>query len=197
MREEVVLSPKTAHRVAVLSFDGIGMFEVAVAMQVFATANNLAGTDLYEVAVAGSDGVRNPRRHRRGPGTAQRASRALPLHRQTHRRRLRRAPKGGWCGSNSMSTSRLVRSRSWRALTGVAANIPAILDGLAQLPAVVAAADLARAHQIVGELNNAFNPLVRVPSQVDLHVVAQVLSLAAPLDSSGRSAKNLDFDTLN
>ncbi|WP_167768855.1 cutinase family protein [Nocardia sp. CS682] len=73
-------------------------------------------------------------------------------------------------------------------LTGVAANIPAILDGLAQLPAALTAADLPRAHQIVGELNNAFNPLVRMAAQVDLHLVAQALSLAAPFDSSGTTA---------
>ncbi|MFI7000518.1 GlxA family transcriptional regulator [Nocardia sp. NPDC050175] len=67
MWEEVVLSPKAAHRVAVLSFDGIGMFEVAVAMQFFATANDLAGTELYEVAVAGPPG---PTRTRTGGATS-------------------------------------------------------------------------------------------------------------------------------
>ncbi|WP_433655207.1 GlxA family transcriptional regulator [Nocardia sp. CA-128927] len=56
MREEAVLSPKAAHRVAVLSFDGVGTFELALAMQVFATANDLAGTELYEIAVAGPAG---------------------------------------------------------------------------------------------------------------------------------------------
>ncbi|MFX0581118.1 cutinase family protein [Nocardia nepalensis] len=73
-------------------------------------------------------------------------------------------------------------------LTGVAANIPAILDGLAQLPQALAAGDIPRAHQIIGDLNNAFNPLVRMASQVDLHLVAQALSMAAPLDSSGSTA---------
>ncbi|MFB8280383.1 GlxA family transcriptional regulator [Nocardia colli] len=56
MREEVVLSPDTAHRVAVLSFEGVGTFEVALAVQVFAAANDHAGTELYEVAVAGPAG---------------------------------------------------------------------------------------------------------------------------------------------
>ncbi|MFD6158387.1 GlxA family transcriptional regulator [Nocardia sp. NPDC060256] len=56
MREKVVLPSRAAHRVAVLSFDGVGAFEVAVAVQVFASANDLAGTELYEVAVAGPDG---------------------------------------------------------------------------------------------------------------------------------------------
>ncbi|ASF07039.1 hypothetical protein NBRGN_074_00320 [Nocardia brasiliensis NBRC 14402] len=34
MREEVMPSPEAAHRVAALSFDGIGTFEVALAVQV-------------------------------------------------------------------------------------------------------------------------------------------------------------------
>ncbi|MGW4848069.1 GlxA family transcriptional regulator [Nocardia brasiliensis] len=56
MREKVAPPPEAAHRVAVLSFDGIGTFEVALAVQVFAAANDHAGTELYEVAVAGPAG---------------------------------------------------------------------------------------------------------------------------------------------
>ncbi|MBF6128804.1 GlxA family transcriptional regulator [Nocardia brasiliensis] len=53
---EVVSAPDAAHRVAVLSFEGVGTFEVALAVQVFAAANDHAGTELYEVAVAGLTG---------------------------------------------------------------------------------------------------------------------------------------------
>ncbi|MFF2550768.1 GlxA family transcriptional regulator [Nocardia sp. NPDC058058] len=55
MREEFV-PQRDSHRVAVLSFDGIGAFEVALAVQVFAAANDHAGAELYEVAVAGPAG---------------------------------------------------------------------------------------------------------------------------------------------
>lgn len=44
------------HRVAVLGFEGVGTFEVALAVQVFAAANDHAGAELYEVAVSGPDG---------------------------------------------------------------------------------------------------------------------------------------------
>ncbi|WP_405160767.1 cutinase family protein [Nocardia sp. NBC_01499] len=96
----------------------------------------------------------------------------------------------GSVGTSGLEPASVVRQVAIVAggLTGVAANIPAILDGLTQLPNALAAADLPRAHQIVGELNNAFNPLVRMASQVDLHMVAQALSMAAPLDSSGTTA---------
>jgi hypothetical protein len=44
------------HRVAVLALDGVGTFEVALAVQVFAAANDHAGAELYDVAVAGPEG---------------------------------------------------------------------------------------------------------------------------------------------
>ncbi|RJQ75150.1 helix-turn-helix domain-containing protein [Pseudonocardiaceae bacterium YIM PH 21723] len=43
------------HRVAVLGLEGVGTFEVALAVQVFAAANDHAGAELYEVAVTGPD----------------------------------------------------------------------------------------------------------------------------------------------
>ncbi|MEU0116744.1 helix-turn-helix domain-containing protein [Streptomyces bobili] len=43
------------HRVAVLSHDDVGAFEVALAVQVFAAANDHACDTLYEVAVAGPE----------------------------------------------------------------------------------------------------------------------------------------------
>ncbi|GAA4938046.1 helix-turn-helix domain-containing protein [Streptomonospora halophila] len=47
--------PTVRHRVAVLGLDGVGTFEVALAVQVFAAANDHAGVELYEVAVVGPD----------------------------------------------------------------------------------------------------------------------------------------------
>ncbi|MBF6102086.1 cutinase family protein [Nocardia cyriacigeorgica] len=70
-------------------------------------------------------------------------------------------------------------------LAEFAANIPAIVDGLIQLPQRLAAGDIPGAHRISGELNNAFHPLVRMADQVDLHLAARALSMAAPIDPSG------------
>ncbi|MGW4030604.1 GlxA family transcriptional regulator [Streptomyces sp. NPDC004838] len=45
----------TPHRVAVLGHDGVGAFEVALAVQAFASANDHAGAVLYDVAVVGPE----------------------------------------------------------------------------------------------------------------------------------------------
>ncbi|KIA60833.1 cutinase family protein [Nocardia vulneris] len=73
-------------------------------------------------------------------------------------------------------------------LAGFAANLPTIVDDLAQLPNRVLAGDIAGAHQLAGDLNTQFEPLVTMAGKVDLHLVAQALSMAAPLDSSGTTA---------
>ncbi|WP_433657964.1 cutinase family protein [Nocardia sp. CA-128927] len=93
-------------------------------------------------------------------------------------------------GASGLDPSSVVRQVAivLGGLSGVAANIPAIVDGLAQLPQALAAADIGRAHQITGDLNIAFNPLVRMVDHVDLHLAAQALSMAAPLDTSGWTA---------
>ncbi|TLG10253.1 cutinase family protein [Nocardia cyriacigeorgica] len=70
-------------------------------------------------------------------------------------------------------------------LAEFAANIPAIVDGLIQLPQRLVAGDIPGAHRISGELNNAFHPLIRMADQVDLHLAARALSMAAPIDPSG------------
>ncbi|WP_156161843.1 cutinase family protein [Nocardia vulneris] len=70
-------------------------------------------------------------------------------------------------------------------LAGVAANLPAIVDDLGQLPARLAAGDLPGLHQLTGDLNTQLQPLVEMASKVDLRLVARALTLAAPLDQSG------------
>ncbi|MGO4615672.1 cutinase family protein [Nocardia sp. 2YAB30] len=70
-------------------------------------------------------------------------------------------------------------------LSGFAANVPAIINDLAQLPALVATGDVPGLHRVAGDLNLQFNPLVRMVAGIDLHLVARALMLAAPLDPSG------------
>ncbi|WP_062987104.1 cutinase family protein [Nocardia anaemiae] len=70
-------------------------------------------------------------------------------------------------------------------LSGFAANVPAIVNDLAQLTALVATGDIPGLHRVAGDLNNQFNPLVRMVAGIDLHLVARALTLAAPLDPSG------------
>jgi hypothetical protein len=70
-------------------------------------------------------------------------------------------------------------------LAGFAADIPSIVGDLAQLPALIGAGDIPGLHQVAGDLNNEFSPLVTMAAGIDLHLVARVLALAAPLDTSG------------
>ncbi|MFE3444979.1 cutinase family protein [Nocardia sp. NPDC059180] len=70
-------------------------------------------------------------------------------------------------------------------LTEFAANVPAIVDGLVQLPQRLVVGDIPGAHRISGKLNNAFSPLIRMADQVDLHLAARALSMAAAMDPSG------------
>ncbi|MFD6064739.1 cutinase family protein [Rhodococcus wratislaviensis] len=62
--------------------------------------------------------------------------------------------------------------------TGVTAlDVPGILNNLTVLPQKVAALDAHGAHQVAGELNNQFAPLVKMAAAVDLRWVSQVLSV--------------------
>ncbi|QSE72482.1 cutinase family protein [Rhodococcus sp. PSBB049] len=56
-------------------------------------------------------------------------------------------------------------------------DVPAILHNLTVLPQKVAALDARGAHQIAGELNNQFAPLVKMAAGVDLAWVSQVLAV--------------------
>ncbi|QSE86114.1 cutinase family protein [Rhodococcus koreensis] len=62
--------------------------------------------------------------------------------------------------------------------TGVTAlDVPGILHNLTALPQKVAALDAHGAHQVAGELNNQFAPLVKMAAAVDLRWVSQILSV--------------------
>lgn len=73
-------------------------------------------------------------------------------------------------------------------LAGFAADVPAIGDDLAQLPGLIASGNLPGLHQVSGDLNNQFAPLIQTAAGIDLHLVASALTLAAPLDASGWTA---------
>lgn len=58
-----------------------------------------------------------------------------------------------------------------------AIDFPRILRDLTALPQKVAAMDAHGAHQISGDLNNAFAPLVKLAAGVDLKWISQILSI--------------------
>ncbi|MCP2320957.1 Cutinase [Nocardia amikacinitolerans] len=70
-------------------------------------------------------------------------------------------------------------------LASFTANVPAIVADLAQLPGLLTAGDLRGLHRFSGDLNNQFNPLVRLAEGLDLRLVARALAIAAPLDTTG------------
>ncbi|WP_067885720.1 cutinase family protein [Nocardia vaccinii] len=70
-------------------------------------------------------------------------------------------------------------------MTSLAANLPAIGGDLVALPQRLAALDVPGTHQLAGDLNNQFRPLVTMASQVDLHLIARILTIVAPADTSG------------
>ncbi|MEE2061574.1 cutinase family protein [Rhodococcus artemisiae] len=62
--------------------------------------------------------------------------------------------------------------------TGVTSlDMPGILNNLTLLPQKVAALDAQGAHQIAGELNNQFAPLVTMAAAVDMRWVSQILAV--------------------
>lgn len=62
--------------------------------------------------------------------------------------------------------------------TGVTSlDMPGILNNLTLLPQKVAALDAQGAHQIAGELNNQFAPLVKMAAAVDMRWVSQILAV--------------------
>ncbi|MGY0497467.1 cutinase family protein [Nocardia sp. FBN12] len=70
-------------------------------------------------------------------------------------------------------------------LASFTANVPAIVNDLAQLPGLLTAADVPGLHRVSGDLNNQFSPLVQMAAGLDLRLVARALKLAAPLDTTG------------
>ncbi|TSD40287.1 cutinase family protein [Rhodococcus sp. KBS0724] len=72
---------------------------------------------------------------------------------------------------------RVVVDQVLNIATGITSiNYPAILNDLAMLPQKVAALDVAGAHQIAGDLNNQFAPLVTMAADVDLTWISQILT---------------------
>lgn len=62
--------------------------------------------------------------------------------------------------------------------TGVTSlDMPGILHNLTLLPQKVAALDAQGAHQVAGELNNQFAPLVKMAAAVDMRWVSQILAV--------------------
>ncbi|MFE3317533.1 cutinase family protein [Nocardia sp. NPDC059195] len=93
-------------------------------------------------------------------------------------------------GSGSLDPSSVTRQviLVLGGLAEIAANVPAIGDNIVRLPQTLLAGDIAGAKHISGELNNLFNPLVSLADEVDLHLVARALSMAAAADASGWTA---------
>ncbi|WP_415842981.1 cutinase family protein, partial [Nocardia ninae] len=73
-------------------------------------------------------------------------------------------------------------------MSALAANVPAILADLTELPALLASGDVRGLHRVAGDLNNRFHSLVAMAAGIDLRLVARALALAAPLDTTGVAA---------
>ncbi|GEM29537.1 hypothetical protein NN3_05440 [Nocardia neocaledoniensis NBRC 108232] len=73
-------------------------------------------------------------------------------------------------------------------LASFTANVPAIINDLAQLTGLVTAGDVRGVHRVSGDLNNQFAPLIELADGLDLRLVARALALAAPLDTTGVAA---------
>ena len=93
---------------------------------------------------------------------------------------------GSASGVRSVLKPTVVVNQVLGVATGLTSlDMPAILANLNLLPQKIAALDAHGAHQIAGDLNNQFSPLVKMATAVDLKWVSQVLS-AIP-DPSGYS----------
>lgn len=91
---------------------------------------------------------------------------------------------GGLDGLDASTLTRQVLN-VLAGMASFAANLPAIGADLAALPGRLAALDINGTHQLAGDLNNQFRPLVTMASQVDLHLLARILTVFAPADPSG------------
>ncbi|WP_280508410.1 cutinase family protein [Nocardia flavorosea] len=100
------------------------------------------------------------------------------------------APVTAWPFTGELTVSRLLTQvvTVVNGLSTFAANVPAIVADLAELPALLARGDVPGLHRVVGDLNNQFHPLVAMADGIDLGLVSQALALAAPLDTTGIAA---------
>ncbi|MFE2995368.1 cutinase family protein [Nocardia sp. NPDC059246] len=72
--------------------------------------------------------------------------------------------------------------------TATAANLPAILHSLTNLPDLIQAGDISGAHEIASNLNMALAPMVQAAAGVDLPLIGSVIRAAAAIDPSGWTA---------
>uniref|UniRef100_UPI003F49A4C9 cutinase family protein n=1 Tax=Nocardia suismassiliense TaxID=2077092 RepID=UPI003F49A4C9 len=115
--------------------------------------------------------------------TAQMAQSATELSQQMQPLTTQFQPEALTTATNIFSTLRpnTVINQVLNAATGVttfALNIPRILDLLfVQLPAKIVALDVPGAHQVAGELNNQFQPLIRMAAGVDLKWIGSIVGM--------------------
>ncbi|NKY33832.1 cutinase family protein [Nocardia speluncae] len=100
------------------------------------------------------------------------------------------APATAWPSTGELTVSRVLAQvvTVVNGLSMFAANVPAIVADLAELPALLGRGDVPRLHRVAGDLNNQFAPLVAMADGIDLRLVAHALALAAPLDTTGIAA---------
>ncbi|WP_280415087.1 cutinase family protein [Nocardia carnea] len=100
------------------------------------------------------------------------------------------APVTAWPSTGGLTVSRVLAQvvTVVNGLSTFAANVPAIVAGLAELPALLGSGDVPGLHRVAGDLNNQFAPLVAMADGIDLRLVSRALALAAPLDTTGIAA---------
>ncbi|BDT85617.1 MULTISPECIES: cutinase family protein [Nocardia] len=100
------------------------------------------------------------------------------------------APVPAWPSTGELTISRVLAQvvTVVNGLSTFAANVPAIVADLAELPALLGRGDVPGLHRVAGDLNNQFAPLVAMADGIDLRLVSQALALAAPLDTTGIAA---------
>ncbi|WP_040837212.1 cutinase family protein [Nocardia brevicatena] len=100
------------------------------------------------------------------------------------------APVTAWPSTGELTVSRVLAQvvTVVNGLATFAANVPAIVADLAELPALLGRGDVPGLHRVAGDLNNQFHPLVAMAADIDLRLVARALALAAPLDTTGIAA---------
>ncbi|MEV3961521.1 cutinase family protein [Nocardia sp. NPDC050193] len=100
------------------------------------------------------------------------------------------APATTWSSTGELTVSQVLAQvvTVVNGLAMFAANVPAIVADLAELPALLGRGDVPGLHRVAGDLNNRFAPLVAMAAGIDLRLVSHALALAAPLDSTGVAA---------
>ncbi|WP_225730989.1 MULTISPECIES: cutinase family protein [unclassified Nocardia] len=85
---------------------------------------------------------------------------------------------GSATGILSVLKPNVLLNQALNVVTNVTAlDLPGILNNLALLPQKVAAMDAQGAHKVAGDLNNQFQPLVKLVAAVDLRWISSILSI--------------------